>query len=1352
MADYNLLGLSSRSFEQLVQAIAIKRISSTIRIFGDGRDGGREATFEGSVPYPSPDDRWNGYGIIQAKFLQRPQGSGKDGDWALQQLRAELKKFANPKKPRRKPEYYIFATNVVLTPVEGQGSQDKAYDLFNEFKDEVPLKGYDIWDYDKLRAFLDDYEDIRRSYAAFITHGDVLAQVIEWLQPSQPDFKQILYSFLQRELLTDQYANLEQAGRATEEKVPIARVFIDLPTFGQPLIDPPKEEGESNELPPGFVASVLSISPERLNDQYLDAQTSFDDSSDRISFQERGRFVLVGGPGQGKSTVGQFICQLFRTAILKDRANWRHTPDVEQILQLIAIQCKSEGIELPTARRFPFRIVLNEFAKELASSSGRITSVLTFIVERIKKKTDRDLTPDDLRKWLSTYPWLLILDGLDEVPASSNRAEVLEAIQDFRIEVRECNADILIIATSRPQGYNQDFAPHVYQHQWLAPLSPARALHYASRLAEVRYGNDNDRKEKVLTLLRRASDSETTARLMRSPLQVTIMTTLIGMRGQPPQERWSLFKEYYKVIYQREVEREIPTSEILRDYKSDIDRIHHRIGLILQVKSERTGETDTHLSVTDFANAVAHRLTEEGHEGQELERLVRQITEAATDRLVFLVGLRDDEVGFEIRSLLEFMAAEALMGDREDIVRRRLRQIAPIANWRNVFLFAAGKCFAERQELRDTIHTICAELNDAENDELSRAVMEGSRVALDLLEDGLARTQPKYARLLARAAFRILNLPPDYSAVRLADLYESSLESVYREELEQHLSYVETSRHLAAWTCLIPLIEADIPWAKEIGDKHWPVTDSEQFDLLKVARTARGGAWVLSKVRNILLRLQPTDFVERVDDEETSLVEHYNLAESTWLNAIKIITSNQLAMSDAYEVPLNLLGGTDRGFSVLIHGASTPQIEWTEQFQGLPDFSPAWGPVIAAGRFLAHPSKHALAQELNTIATTLKDEVALDFGQIKGNYSRLPWPLAACIDIAQNSEDLFELANKVAAGKLGDIQDWEAAEERWREHGITIEDIEYMTDEHQPFDDSVAHRGFPFAAISLWSLSSRDRDILFNRLLEIHKRLEPSRMSTIIAGWALFVMRSKTRPIAQPETVPSYTDFAAVIDDLLDAKQSISPVVLNAFAWESPLDTEWTELLDRIGRQPYFYDSSGAHNDLLSVLSAEFESNQTYEGLLRLLAFFALGGSIPRISDGLLKPERFSGGMFKEAAVLIRLAQGDLSLSEPESLADQIAELTSEGLDTAASVLKLLENEFLPHSKYERFLLNLRKRLPSSEWQILNRLRHILVTLLTTRTSRLEDVQVWAKLGLPTELHSLATVRTSSALDEDIDF
>lgn len=87
--------------------------------------------------------------------------------------------------------------------------------------------------------------------------------------------------------------------------------------------------------------------------------------------------------------------------------------------------------------------------------------------------------------------------------------------------------------------------------------------------------------------LKKASTEEASARLMRSPLQVTIMTTLVDQIGTPPEDRWRLFHEYYEVIYKRERERPIPAAELLRLHKANIDTIHHQVGFLLQVESEQ---------------------------------------------------------------------------------------------------------------------------------------------------------------------------------------------------------------------------------------------------------------------------------------------------------------------------------------------------------------------------------------------------------------------------------------------------------------------------------------------------------------------------------------------------------------------------------------------------------------------------------------------------------------------------------------------------------------------------------------------------------------------------------------------
>ena len=113
--------------------------------------------------------------------------------------------------------------------------------------------------------------------------------------------------------------------------------------------------------------------------------------------------MLVGGPGQGKTTVGQFACQLFRVALLQDRPRHLLPPEVHEPLIALQEQCQASLLlGPPKARRFPIRIALSELATALNADHN--LSLLAFIARQIERRTGQTVSPDDLRNWLSTYP------------------------------------------------------------------------------------------------------------------------------------------------------------------------------------------------------------------------------------------------------------------------------------------------------------------------------------------------------------------------------------------------------------------------------------------------------------------------------------------------------------------------------------------------------------------------------------------------------------------------------------------------------------------------------------------------------------------------------------------------------------------------------------------------------------------------------------------------------------------------------------------------------------------------------------------------------------------------------------
>ena len=354
---------------------------------------------------------------------------------------------------------------------------------------------------------------------------------------------------------------------------------------------------------------------------------------------------------------------------------------------------------------------------------------------------------------------------------------------------------------------------------------------------------------------------------MRSPLQVTIMAALVDRVGQPPQARWSLFNQYYEVIYDREVERSIPASIILREFQPDIKAIHNQVGLILQIDSERTGRTDAKLSRDRFVALVKARLETEGHSEGRLHSLAQQIVEAASHRLVFLVEVEAEQVGFEIRSLQEFMAAECLMDGTDQSIRDRLDEIAPIPFWRNVFLFAAGKCFAERQALREPVRDICAELNEIDGDKIAGTYLVGSELAIALIEEGSSRNQPRFENLLARIAIGVLDTANTHLQIQLADVYEPQLDTIYRDAIKLRLTSSDKVQVFGAWNCLLRLVAADIPWAVQLATEEWPANQEDQIRILLSVNEPTKNQWATDKLLQLIPTTPATTFSDVLQSE-----------------------------------------------------------------------------------------------------------------------------------------------------------------------------------------------------------------------------------------------------------------------------------------------------------------------------------------------------------------------------------------------------------------------------------------------------------------------------------------------------
>ncbi|MFD4691254.1 NACHT domain-containing protein [Streptomyces sp. NPDC058463] len=749
---FDLYRLGSREFENLTQAIATAEIGPFMTMFGAGPDGGREATFQGKVQNPTGEAIWNGYGVLQAKFKEVQAPPREEATWLIREIRKEFDAWRTSEKRSPKPEYFIIASNVSLSATPGTGGIDRVTKEMQQQCTKLGIRGWAVWHSENICRFLEKHNGIRTSYSAWILPGDILASLHQNVEVEKIETNAAIRSFLARELLKDRYAKLDQAGAADDRTMPLADVFVDLPIGGI--------NNRGPEASP-CLQTLISHCDTRHSAPKWELGSGVDDEEVVVN-----KFVLVGGPGQGKSTASQFMCQLYRAYLVQDTPAMRNA-EVKAAVTKITQQAEKESLA-PRARRWPFKIVLTHFADHLAQ--GKCTSVLDYAAQRVSDGSSTEVTARHMRNWLHSFPWLLVLDGLDEVPETSNRSAVIQRVNDFQIEADESGADLVIVATTRPQGYTDEFSPENFRHYLLKPLSPTDALAYGQKLATARHGAQSDKAHQLIARLEHASAESSTAHLMGTPLQVTIMAVLLDRVGKAPKDRYTLFAEYYRVIYERELEKEGVASNLLRDHWTDINSIHADVGLVLQERSEHSGETESRLTLDELNGIIRNRLEEEGHSGADLDNLSKSISRSATERLVFLVPSREGEVSFEIRSLQEFWAADALLKCGESEIPDRLRAMSLNAHWRNVLLFAMGNIFVNRRPLRDSVQALVSELNthSTEFRNLQRRTLVGSRLAVEILHDGMVRA-PRYEATLIEEALKLLLLPPSSQVTVLAN-------------------------------------------------------------------------------------------------------------------------------------------------------------------------------------------------------------------------------------------------------------------------------------------------------------------------------------------------------------------------------------------------------------------------------------------------------------------------------------------------------------------------------------------------------------------------------------------------------
>jgi hypothetical protein len=730
MSDsYDLTRLDANSFEHMINLLALRALGLGATGFGPGSDGGRDGYFEGESPYPSEAERWSGRWYIQSKF-HKPHLSKDPQKWLLERIQEELNEFKNPESKRRWPDNWIVATNIDPSGAPDTGSFDKAREMVVNARPELESR-FHIWGGRKIIDLLALNPEVAEHYGDFLAPGNVFSTLYNQLSDARAEIETVLHFLIARQFKEQQYTKLEQAGSAVDTRPGIHRLFVDLPFRAS--------EYDIEGLVVQALARAAAKS-HRIDTKQMDTK----DWRHWNRHPARSRVWFVkGGPGQGKSTVGQYFCQIQRAALILLEDKFPVLPQQRRIASEVKEVAEKVGL-WPQSPRIPISIELKAFAQWLGSRTSDLPrGVLSYLAERIGSGVEQKVEAGTLKRALRARSWFVAFDGLDEVPHDVKEAVAMEVCRFINDVAVENNADLMAYCSSRPQGYSGQFFELDCLTIDLLNLSPEQALQCAQPVLEI--DRTEDESKRSLAILESATKSLSVRELMTTPLQSHIMAVVIRDGGRPPDRRWLLFSRFYQVIKTREANRNLlepRLAKLLREEDQLLKTVHNRLGFVLHARAETSKGAQTHLEREEFRALVTEAVSQMME--SDVSDTVETIMEATLDRLVLVSSPEDSKnVRFDIRPLQEFFAAEFLYESvTAERLRARLETIAGDPHWREVmhFLMSALVENGRGTELAVAIDVLeCLNEGTEEGDArlLNRRLGRGAILAARLLQEGV---------------------------------------------------------------------------------------------------------------------------------------------------------------------------------------------------------------------------------------------------------------------------------------------------------------------------------------------------------------------------------------------------------------------------------------------------------------------------------------------------------------------------------------------------------------------------------------------------------------------------------------
>lgn len=731
---YDYESLLDEHFQNLSQSLLLDTFPRLQCLPVGMPDGGRDAL--------TPTDG-RGTIVFQVKFARNPTSVKDPVEWVTNAIDGELDKIM--KLIARGATEYILITNMPGTSHLDSGRIDK---IASYLRSKVPIPSQ-CWWRDELDRRLDRNFDLKLRYPSLLTGADLLRLVWERGDDGARGIENnALRAYLTAQLRQDETVRFKQAELSGSK---LFQIFVDVPVAmpdrritkeaarrissmlvavarskilrERELSKTPSEEsiastdyGSNTIVEPD--GTVLLGVAQRIHERLKlgAAETLLD-----ATFYRDMRFVVLeGAPGQGKSTLTQYIGQVQRTRLLQPR-------DADQV------PVKDAGCPVAV----PLRIELRDVAQWLKGldpwqneKHGTQKSLEAALVGHIRYLSGgADYSVNDLHFLVRVTPVHLLLDGLDEVADLEDRRKVVDEVLTAIARIDGIAKRLNVLVTSRPTAISGTaaFPAEKFVFLRLAAIDEKLALEYTDRWCTARNLEPVDRRE-VRTILKAKMGAPHMRELAKNTMQLSILLSLIYLRGSSlPDKRTELYDTYVDTFLNRESEK----SEVVRRHRRLLIDMHRYLAFYLHANAEGN-KTNGRIRSNDLRKVMVEYLAQEDRDPD----LVDELVIGTVERIVVLVSRVEGTYEFEVQPLREYFAARYLydtapyspagrarVGTKPD----RFDAVARNPYWLNVARFLAG-CFS-KGELLDLAERVCSLIREYPFDSYPRSL------ALAFLQD-----------------------------------------------------------------------------------------------------------------------------------------------------------------------------------------------------------------------------------------------------------------------------------------------------------------------------------------------------------------------------------------------------------------------------------------------------------------------------------------------------------------------------------------------------------------------------------------------------------------------------------------